>query len=147
MTFLDRREVEFDAAALIAVVVTSQQAAESLGLPGIVPHAVHFHPEAGEIAFLYGTVQTPQVVRLKAAAVGALLVSYCIRLKVPMPRKAGKGVRIEVNSVILFFRVEFSQDIKPTTSISWTSSAAPAASWTWGDPERVPTDHRLTRRR
>ena len=109
MGLIDRREIEFDAKALVAVAVgTSQRAAASFGLPDTSPSGVRFYPDKGELDFLYGRPQMPQAVRLKAEAIGALLVLYCIRTRIPMSRsrKADKGVRVEAASVVLAVRVK-----------------------------------------
>jgi hypothetical protein len=138
MAIIDRRELEFDGAALLDAVATSQKAAESFGLPGMVPRGVRFYPHEGEVAFLYGTPQTPRAVRLSAEATGALLVSYCIRAKIPMPRKAEKRVRINAHCVILTFRLDFCQSPKAIAESSQIRAAAPVASWTWVEPNRDP---------
>jgi hypothetical protein len=50
------------------------------------------------VDFLFGTPQAPQAVRLKSEMVGALLVAYCIRIRIPMPKKGRQGCadRIEL---------------------------------------------------
>ena len=53
---------------------------------------------------MYGTVQAPRSLRLKAEVVGAFLVSYCIRARLPIPRNANKSVRIEANAAVLTLR-------------------------------------------
>ena len=100
----DRRRIEFDADALVAAITSSPRAAESLGLPRAAPYGARFYPEECEVEFLYGTMQTPRAFRLKAAVVGAFLVSYCVRARLPLPRDADKRVRIEANAVILTLR-------------------------------------------
>ena len=138
MEILDRREIEFDAEALVAAVASSRRAAESFGLPGLPPRDARFYPKEGEVDFLYGSAQAPRAVRVRAEVVGALLVSYCIRAKVPMPRKADKGVRIEANTVILAFRTRFSQAPNVAVEGDKMPAAAPVTSWAWVEPERVP---------
>src|ERR1700733_4793228 len=83
---VDRREIEFDTQTLLAAVATSQRAAESFGLPGFPPSGARFDPKQGAVDFLYGSAQGQRAVRLKAEMVGALLVAYCIRARIPMPK-------------------------------------------------------------
>jgi hypothetical protein len=102
----DRRRIEFDADALVAAIAASPRAAESLGLPRPAPYGACFYPEEREVEFLYGTLRAPRAIRLKAEVVGAFLVSYCVRARLPMPRNADKAVRIEANSVVLTLRTQ-----------------------------------------
>ena len=74
MSLTDRREIEFDAEALIATIASSLQAAGALGLPPIPPKGARFHPADDEVAFIYGDGQSQRAVRLKATAIGALLI-------------------------------------------------------------------------
>jgi hypothetical protein len=101
----DKRRIEFDADALVAAIASSPRAAESLGLPRSAPYGASFRPVEHEVEFLYGTEQAPRAFRLKAEAVGAFLVSYCIRARMPVPRNADKAVRIEANAAILTLRI------------------------------------------
>jgi hypothetical protein len=100
----DSRRIEFDSDALVAAVASSPRAAERLGLPRLPPYVACFHPEAGEVELLFGSVQAPRPFRVTANAVGALLVSYCIRARLPVPRNAKKSVHIEANAVVITFR-------------------------------------------
>jgi N-acetylmuramic acid 6-phosphate (MurNAc-6-P) etherase len=45
--------------------------------------------------------------------VGAMLVSYCIRARIPIARLADKDVRIEAGSVVLAFSTRLAD---PTTT-------------------------------
>ena len=102
----DTRRIEFDADALVAAIASSPRAADSLGLPRPAPYGACFHPEQREVEFLYGTVRASRAVRLKAEVIGAFLVSYCLRERMPMPRNADRGVCIEANSVVLTLRTQ-----------------------------------------
>jgi hypothetical protein len=137
MPVIDTREIEFDAEALLAAVVTSQRAAESFGLPGFPPNGARFHPKLGTVDFLYGSAEAPRAVGLKAEMVGALLIAYCIRARIPMPRKADKGVHIKANSVSLAFKTEFAQLPVATAETHKMAGAAPVKSFGWQQPERV----------
>jgi hypothetical protein len=137
VALIDKREIEFDTEALLIVVATSQRAAESFGLPGFPPNDVRFDPKQGTVGFLYGSAQSQRSIYLTAEVVGALLVSYCIRARIPMPRKASKGVRVEGMSVILAFRTVFSPVPTPAKETSKIGAAAPVKSLTWGEPVRA----------
>ncbi len=137
MPIVDRRELEFDADALLLVAVSSSQAIASFGLPAMQPVAIRFYPLESEIGLAYGTAAAPRVIRLSAVKVGALLVSYCIRSKIPMPRKATKGVRVEGDRVFLEFEVHYPGAL--ATALEGRCSATPAAAaFTWVAPDRIP---------
>jgi hypothetical protein len=85
MAVTDRREIEFDAEALLFIIATSLRSAQSFGLPALCPTGARFYPRDGCIDVLYGAGQAQRAVRLAAEPVGALLVSYCIRARLPMP--------------------------------------------------------------
>ncbi len=137
MPLTDRRELEFDEEVLIAAVAVSQRVAQSLGLPANPPAAVRFHPKENEVAFLYWTDPTNKAVRIKSAALGALLIGYCIRARVPIPRNAERAVRIEAASVILTFRTQIAMPLKPAAQIAQPLGDAPATGWSWSEPKRV----------
>jgi hypothetical protein len=105
----DRRRIEFDADALVAAVVASPRAAEKLGLPRLPPYGACFHPEASAVEFLYNTAQAPRPFRVTANAVGALLVSYCVRARLPVPRNVKKSVHVEANAVVVSFQTLISR--------------------------------------
>jgi hypothetical protein len=138
MPVLDRREIEFDPEALIAAVSVSLRSAQAFGLPAMRPTGVRCYPRDGQVDFLYGSKGAPQAVRIDAEPLGALLVAYCIRARIPMPRHADKGVRIEANSVILAFRMEYSET--PSPEAADTANRAPVSikAWGWIEPEKVP---------
>jgi hypothetical protein len=137
MPVIDQREIEFDAEALLSAVVTSQRAAESFGLPGFPPNGVRFHPKLGTVDFLYGSSNESRAVGLKAEMVGALLVAYCIRARIPMPKKAEKGVHVKTHSVALAFKTEFLRLPIATAETHRMATAAPVKSYGWHKAERV----------
>ncbi len=134
MPLTDRRELEFDEEVLIAAVAVSLRIAESLGLPGVPPSAARFHPKESQVEFLYGT---EKAVHIKSTALGALLIGYCIRARVPIPRNAERAVRIEMASVILNFRTQVATPLKPAAQIDQPLGNAPATGWSWSVPKRV----------
>ena len=138
MAVMDRREIEFDAAALLHVVASSLRSAQSFGLPGLQPTSIRFYPGEGHIDVIYGSGQTQQAVRLAAEPLGALLVSYCIRARIPMPRKADKGIRIGAGVAVLAFTTRYAE--LPVAEIADTAARTTASvkSWGWIQPEKPP---------
>jgi hypothetical protein len=63
--------------------------------------AVHGNPVEGVIEVTYGELTSTRVFMLRAEALGAILISYCNRVGMPMPRNAEKGVRIERDQAVL----------------------------------------------
>jgi hypothetical protein len=123
---------------LVLAIAGSPRAAQGFGLPALPPAGVRCYPHEGQVDVLYGTVQAPRAVRLPAEALGALLVAFCIRSRIPMPRHADKGIRIEADGVILAFRTQYADT--PTPESADGSSRIPVAikAWTWVEPEGVP---------
>ena len=138
MRIIDRREIEFDAKSVVRAIAVSSKAAQGFGLPGMAPAGVRFHPKEGKIDVLYGSSQALRAVSIPAEALGALLVSYCIRARIPMPRKSDKGVRVESNSIILAFRTTYDEAPTPAIAESAMRPAESVAAWSWLAPERVP---------
>jgi hypothetical protein len=99
MGIIDRREI--DARALIGVVAGSLQRAQAIGLPALRPTGVRFDPRERHIDFVY---EMHPVVSVPAERIGALLVSYCVRTRLPMARGADKDLRIEAAAVVLALR-------------------------------------------
>jgi hypothetical protein len=106
ISIIDRRELEFDARALISIIARSARWANSVGLPSARPVRVEFDPAGSRIVLGYDGAGTDIIT---AERLGALLVSYCVRARVPLPRLAEKSVRIEANSVVVGFTTYFSE--------------------------------------
>jgi hypothetical protein len=137
MALTDRRELEFDAEALLLAVSVSSRAAQAFGLPAQMPTGVRLYPHEGRVDFLYGTAPAGQAVRLAAEPLGAVLVSYCIRARIPMPRNADKGIRIEADAVILSFRTVFARAPTPAGPDKTSGAPTPVKAWQWIEPEKV----------
>jgi hypothetical protein len=60
----------------------------SIGLPASRPVALRFSPQE-------------EWIRVTAVKVGAFLVSYCVRARIPLPRNSDKEITMAVNSIIL----------------------------------------------
>ena len=106
---LERRELRFSAAALQAMIGWSLGAASSHGLLPTPPNGVTLVPEHGRIDVVYGAGAKVRSIPLTLQALGSLLIAYCIRSLIPMPRIARKEVRIGARYVALVFHVEHPQ--------------------------------------
>ena len=101
----DRREIEFDAQALISVIAESLPRAHSIGLPPRRPTSVDFDPEGHRIICRYDTLEPAA---LADDRLGALLVSYCIRSKILLPRLPQKTVRVMAGAVVIEFSTHYA---------------------------------------
>jgi len=137
MKIMDRREIEFDSRSVVKAITTSPKAAHGFGLPGLTPTGVRFNPKEGSVDVIYGTEHAARAVSLSAEALGAILVSYCVRTRIPMPKSADKGIRIEAGSAILAFRVRLNEAPSPETAESASRTVGTVTSWKWLPPERV----------
>jgi hypothetical protein len=97
----DRREIEFDLQTVRLVLEWSPRAAQAFGLPPLIPTAVHGNPTEGVIEVTYGELTSMRVFMLRAEALGAILISYCNRVGMPLRRNADKSVRIERDHVVV----------------------------------------------
>ncbi len=105
MGIIDRRELEFDARALVSVVAGSGDRAQAIGLPPLKPAGVAFDTQANRITFRYAD---HAAVEVTAAHLGALLMSYCLRARIPLPRLPDKQVRVTPEAVVIAFRTLYS---------------------------------------
>jgi hypothetical protein len=137
ITITDTREIEFTAEALVIVMAGSARSAQGFGLPGARPTGVRLDPDLGNVDVLYGVGPAQQAVQLAAEPLGALLVSYCIRTRIPMPRRADKGIRIKAKCVILTVRTLYDEAPPPETADVAATAAKAVKAWTWVTPERV----------
>ena len=109
ISIIDRREIEFDARALIGVIATSLQQAQAIGLPPQRPVRIDFDPEGNRIVCHY---DAHEPAALGAEHLGALLVSYCIRSHIPLPHLPDKEIRIGVGAVVIGFMTRYA-DVPP----------------------------------
>jgi hypothetical protein len=79
----------------------SLERAQVIGLPPLKPSGVDFSPHNREIIFLYG--EGHPAVMLTAEHLGALLVSYCVKAHIPLPRLPDKVIRVEPSTMVLAF--------------------------------------------
>jgi hypothetical protein len=106
---LERRELRFSPAALQAMIGWSLGAASSHRLLPTPPDGVTLVPEQNRIDIVYGVGAKARLIPLTVEALGTLLIAYCIRSLIPMPRIARKEVRIGARYVALVFHVEHPQ--------------------------------------
>ena len=105
ISITDRREIEFDAHALISIIAESLPRAQSIGLPSQRPASVDFDPEGQRIICRYDTIEAAA---LTADRLGALLVSYCIRSKILLPRLPQKTVSVMAGAVAIEFSTHYA---------------------------------------
>ncbi|HEX4171952.1 MAG TPA: hypothetical protein VHY82_05685 [Acetobacteraceae bacterium] len=91
---------------MISIIVRSVRWASSFGLPASRPSSVEFNPVDSGIILTYDG-QASDIIT--AERLGALLVSYCIRARIPLPKLADKSVRIGANSVVVVFTTYYSE--------------------------------------
>jgi len=109
----DRREIAFDVQAIRLALEWSPRSAQSFGLPPLTPHAVRCNPADGTVEVTYGEFTSTRVFVVRAEALGAILISYCNRAGMPMPRSADKGVRIDHDGVAVVFTLHLPTAPEP----------------------------------
>jgi hypothetical protein len=107
----DRREIAFDAAAMAAVIACSTRAAEAVGLPGARPKGARFDPHAGTVILLYQGGE--RAIPNRSGELGALLVAYCLRSGIKVPRNFERRIRVDQDAVVLLFST--NHPVPPTT--------------------------------
>jgi hypothetical protein len=78
-------------------------------LPPSRPIGLRFYPEQSMIELLYEPGERRGSIQMPATRLGAFLVGYCIRARIPMPRVADKDVRVESDSIILCFKTRYAE--------------------------------------
>jgi hypothetical protein len=126
---LERRELRFSPAALRAMIGWSLGAASSHGLPPSPPDGVRLIPEASRVDLVYGVGTAARVMPLTVEALGALLIAYCIRSAIPMPRIARKEVSIGARYVALVFHVDHRQAPTPEVVETGVVRNGPVRQW------------------
>jgi hypothetical protein len=128
----ERREMEFDLPALKLVLEWSPRAAQAFGLPPMVPGMVHCNTTDGHVEVTYGTLSAARIFALRAEALGAILISYCNRIGLPVPRDADKAVRIERDHVVLVFKLFIERAEQPEGPEGAIARAPEAVrAWAW----------------
>jgi hypothetical protein len=103
MPIKDERRIRFDLAALKDVLKYSQFGALSIGLPSHLPSDIVLDASVGTATFDYvGTRVTVATDKL-----GALLISYCIRSGIRVPRQGKRTVTIADKAITLVFLEDY----------------------------------------
>jgi hypothetical protein len=74
---------------------------------------VQFFPNDKAIKLAYSKQDIEGTVRIAGASLTALLVSYCIRCKIPLPRISDKRIRVEEDCLVLEIRTTFNKAPAP----------------------------------
>ena len=127
----EKREIDFDMQAVRSVLEWSPRAAQAFGLPPLTPTAVRGSPAENAIEVIYGDLPSQRVFMLRVDALGAILISYCNRVKVPMPRHAEKRLRIERDrvTVVLTRQTDLTPPVLPELTVGRIPEAVRAFSW------------------
>ncbi len=129
---IERREVEFETEALISVLAGSPRAAAAFGLARGQPQAVIFEPASQSVRFVFPGGGQAHSVSVESARLGALLVSFCLRMRMPLPRRAEKSIRVEPGSVVLAFRVTTRPNLASLLPEERRTEGPPASAQAWG---------------
>lgn len=135
MAITDRREIEFDRQAVKLALEWSPRAAQAFGLPPLIPRSVRCNSADGAVEVTYGEFTSTRVFMLRAEALGAILISYCNRAGMPVPRFADKAVRIEREHVVVVFTLRMigaPQPEFPEGPVGHLPEAVRA--WSWIEP-------------
>jgi hypothetical protein len=131
MAITERREIDFDMQSVRSVLEWSPRAAQAFGLPPLTPTAVRGNPAESAIEVIYGDLPAQRVFMLRLEALGAILISYCNRARIPMPRLAEKRLRVEHDqvTVILTRETGLPTPASAETMIGRVPEAVRAFSW------------------
>jgi len=136
VAIVDRRDIEFDRDAVRLAIQWSPKASQAFGLPPLTPSAVRCRPAEGTIEVVYGTLTSTRIFALRAQSLGAILISYCNRTGMPIPRHADKGIRIERDHVVLVFTLRLYDTPNPEVPEPPVGHAPEAVqAWSWIETE------------
>jgi len=129
VAIIERRELRFSPAALQVMIGWSLGAASSQGLLPTPPDEIRLLAAESRIDIVYGQGAAARSVPLKVEALATLLIAYCIRALIPLPRIARKEVRIGARYVTLVFHVEHSQVPTPELIETAIVRKGPVRQW------------------
>jgi hypothetical protein len=112
-TIIERREIRFSAGALRGVIGGLLDVVAPFGRPPVLPVRITLMPAENQVDVFYGEGETARPLPLRTEALGALLIAYCMRVRIPMRRVARKEVRIGAAYVALVLHVEYPQALEP----------------------------------
>jgi hypothetical protein len=128
----ERRELTFFEGGILSAITCSLRSAAAFGLPPVPPQWVRLLPAEGKVCVIYGSGPTAKSVMIDAKPLGALLVSFCIRSKIPMPKDVPKEVRVEPQCVVLAFTIEHTYAPPPQVDEPAGIQHSQVRSWVWG---------------
>jgi hypothetical protein len=128
---VESRELAFYERGILLAISSSLRSASAFGLPSVPAQAIRLVPDGGQAFIVYGSGAAAKSVSIEAEPLGALLVSYCIRSKIPIPKSADKGVRIEAQRVVLAFRVAYDDPPVPTVDEPTRMQSSTVRSYSW----------------
>jgi hypothetical protein len=103
LSITDRRDISFDADAILAAIAALPDAAGVLGLPAAPPDALRFEPAEHRILVQYRVSVENAEFSVPMESLGAMLVGFCCRHRITLPRGARKSIRIEEEAAVLSF--------------------------------------------
>jgi hypothetical protein len=117
--------------AVRSVLEWSPRAAQAFGLPPLTPTSVRGNPADNVVEVAYGDQTSPRVFMLRAEALGAILILYCNRARIPVPRLAEKRLRIERDQVtmVLTRQTRLTSPALPEAMNGRAPEAVRAFSW------------------
>jgi hypothetical protein len=101
MAVSESRLVTFDAAEVRSAVLAVPRLARALGLHQENYASVEFRPDDRMILFGTGVNQKDETVTVGSEGLVALLVAYCSRLGIPLPRRAMKNLDVLSDRLVL----------------------------------------------
>ena len=102
---IDKREISFDSRSLISVVKASLGRTAVIDLPATEPRGVFFDATNQRVVFSYSN--EAHDVGVAGERLGVLLVSYCIRARIPLPRYSEKIARVEESRIIIICNTHY----------------------------------------
>lgn len=106
MGITDRREIRFEADTVLTAIAVQPTAAAALGLPAVAPNAARFVPPKHHVVLLYRVGAGEADFTVSVESLGALLIGFCCKAGISLPRSAKKTIRIEEDSIVLAFTVD-----------------------------------------
>lgn len=110
MPIIDQRRIAFDVDARRDILDYLPQAAKTVGLPGDTPTAVAIDASAKSVTFAYGD----HLVTLGPEKLAALLITYCIRAGIRIPRQMQRSASFNQETMMLAFLTEYLAAPFPT---------------------------------
>ena len=136
MLVVDRREIEFDAEALNYYLSISHAEAAALGLPASAASKIYFDAQDGYVEFVFARPGGVETFQLAGEQLGELLISYCLRTRIPLPRVADKIIRVEPNRIVLAFKTWFTDAPVFAHPADTPNGLEAVRSWHWVEPGR-----------